>query len=104
MIPDVAGVSLLAVTQAVSVYTSLLPPVSTVRRADRDPSILADVRMAEMTGTALALGTGLLASVVTRSRTPFVVSAGIAVVMVVMYECLYFSTPAEKINRMEGRR
>lgn len=81
------GPTLLAVTSAVSAFTTFLPPLSTVRRATADdPEFAADVRMGELAAALLTMGVGATASAVIGSGVPFAISLFAAAALVALYE------------------
>ena len=92
----VVSASLLSATQAVAVFTSVMPPMHVVRRARNDSSVVQDVRTAESAGGAIVVVVGLLTSYLVKDPTPAMIAIVIAGVMVVLYERILFATPKEK--------
>ena len=79
---------MLGVTQGITAFTTLLPPLADVRKADpSDTSFAADVRMGEVAATTLTLGIGMISSSLTGSPIP----AGTAVLMCFILLCVYES-------------
>jgi len=87
--------TLLSVTQSVGVLSTMLPPISEVRRANGDPSTAADVRMAEVTGSALALSIGAAASLLTKNHAPFLAALVACIAVVSIYEKMLSTPPRE---------
>lgn len=84
---QVASSVLLSVTTSVSTFTALLPPFSDVRKANKtDPDMRNDVRMGEAAASALVISIGLIASAMTDSHAPALVSVLAALILVAMYE------------------
>lgn len=97
MKPDAqtASLTMLAVTSSVGLYTSLLPSLSDVRKANNDPTVTNDVRMGEIAAGSLAVSIGLLASTMTGSPAPAMVAVVCAVGITLMYESILTATPKE---------
>jgi hypothetical protein len=89
------SIALLSVTQSIAVFTSLLPPVSDVRKAVGDASTANDVHMAELMAGGIAVGIGVTASMLINSPAPAAVAVVVAVGMALMYESVLQSTPKE---------
>lgn len=84
---NVSGATLLSVTSAISVFTSLLPNFADVRKASpNDPDMVNDVRLGELAASTLVVAIGLIGSSVTGSPAPTLVSIIAAVALVGMYE------------------
>jgi hypothetical protein len=82
-----ASAILLSVTQSIAVFSALLPPFAEVRKGNKnDPAMREDVRMGELAASSLVIAIGLIASGVTGTPAPAVVSVVAAVVLVGMYE------------------
>lgn len=80
-------------TNSVVVFTSLLPPFADVRKASpMDHDMVNDVRLGEVAASALVIGVGVVASNVTGSSAPTIVSAIAAVALVAMYESVLRGT------------
>lgn len=86
--PDVFGPASLAVTQGVTAFSTFLPKFSDVRKnhPDDNPDFAADVRMGEVAAVTVTMGIGLIASSLTGSAAPAIVSALTCLVLVVLYE------------------
>ena len=79
----------LAMTQGTILFVTLLPDVSAMRKAGPgDEGFKADVRTSEGIASALTLGTGLAASLFSKSSTPVLVAIGTVVLLVVVSELL----------------
>ena len=91
-----ASLTMLAVTSSIGLYTSLLPSLSDIRKADNDPTIINDVRVGEIAAGCLAVSIGLMASTMTGTPGPAMVSVIVAVGITVMYESILTATPKEK--------
>lgn len=97
MEPTTVSLAMLAVTQSVTVFSSLLPPVSEVRKAtSADVSVLHDVRTAEFMAAGIVVGIGLVASALTKSPVPAMVAIIGAGALLCMYEGILQKTPTEK--------
>lgn len=82
------GPAMLGVTQGITTFTTLLPPLADIRKADpTDTSFAADVRMGEVAAVTLTLGIGGISSSLTGSPVP----AATAVVMCFVLLCVYES-------------
>lgn len=92
---DQASATLLSVTQSVAVFTTLLPPLSDVRKSRGDADTVNDVRMGELASSALVVSIGLFASGMTNSPVPAMVAVVSAVGLVLMYESVLSATPKE---------
>lgn len=90
------SVTMLAVTSAIGICTSLLPPLTEVRKATlTDRTVVEDVRMTELAAGALAVAVGVTASSLSGTPVP-AVAAVIAVILIgLMYESVLRATPAE---------
>lgn len=88
--PELIGPATLAVAQGVNAFTTFLPRLADIRKADpdTDASMAADVRMGEVAAITLTVGVGAVISSLTGSPVPVMV----AVVISVMMFCLYEST------------
>ncbi|HET7414768.1 MAG TPA: hypothetical protein VFI97_03630 [Arthrobacter sp.] len=86
--PAIFGPASLCVTQGISAFTAFLPHFTEVRKADpsANPDVVTDVRMGEIAAVTLTLGVGVIASSLTGSPVPAVVSAITAAVLVTLYE------------------
>lgn len=86
--PEVFGPATLAVTQGVTAFSTFLPKFSDVRRnhPDDNPDFAGDVRMGEVAAVTVTMGIGLIASSLTGSSVPAMVSALTCLVLVMLYE------------------
>jgi hypothetical protein len=86
--PELIGPATLAVSQGISAFTTFLPSISDIRKANpgEDVSMAADVRLGEVAAVALTVGVGAVASSLTGSPVPVVVAVTVSVLMVCMYE------------------
>lgn len=91
----VAGAALIGVSSSVSVFNSLLPPFSEVRKSVGELDMVNDVRMGEIASFALVVGIGVTATMLTKSPIPAIVSVVSAVALVMMYEAALQTTPRE---------
>lgn len=86
--PEMFGPAMLGVTQGITAFTTLIPPLADIRKADpSDASFAADVRMGEVGAVTLTLGIGVISSSLTGSPIP----AGTAVLMCAILLCVYES-------------
>jgi hypothetical protein len=84
--PEVFGPAMLGVTQGITAFTTLIPPLADIRKADpTDTSFAADVRMGEVAAVAMTMGVGVISSSLTGSAVP----AGTAVLMCLVLLCVY---------------
>lgn len=94
--PNVASATLLSVTQSVVCFSSLLPPLSEVRKSVGDEDTVNDVRIGEFAASALVVAIGVTASTLTGSPIPAMVSVLSAAALVVMYESVLATQPKGK--------
>lgn len=80
------GPAILAMTQGIGVFNTLLPPLADIRRADEFSEIAQDVRMGELAACTITLAIGVLVSVLTKRTVPIIISAIICAVMLAVYE------------------
>lgn len=83
---DVLSTTLLAGATGITVFTSLLPHLSEVRKNSTDSDTARDVRLGEAAASALIVGFGIIASRMTRSILPVGVSLLSAAILTGMYE------------------
>jgi hypothetical protein len=86
--PEIIGPTTLALTQGIASFHTFIPSLSDIRKnnpAD-NPDFAADVRMGEVASVALTVGIGVIASSLTGSSVPALVSLVVALGLVVMYE------------------
>lgn len=85
--PVTLSVTTVAITTAVGAFYQMLPPISEVRkRSASEPEFAADVRVGEVAASAIALGIGAIASSLSGSPTPVLVSGIFALGFVFLYE------------------
>lgn len=85
--PEMFGPATLSITQGISAFTTFLPSLSDVRKADpTDVSFAADVRMGEVAAVTLTVGIGVIASSLTGSPIPAGTAVLICLVLVMVYE------------------
>ena len=84
---DVLGPASLAAGQAISAFSTFLPRLSEVRKADPgDPGMIGDVRLGEVASTAIAMGVGIITSSLTGSPIPMYAAAFMAIILILTYE------------------
>lgn len=85
---DILGPATLAATQGFSAFSTFLPRLSDVRKANAsaDPDIVGDVRLGEVAAFATAVGIGAIAASLTRSPIPVYSALFISVVLICVYE------------------
>ena len=88
MDPSIIGPATLAVSQAVSAFTTFLPPIADIRKNDpaNNPEFTADVRMGEVAAVSITLGVGIIASSLTRNNTPTLVALVASLGLIFLYE------------------
>lgn len=86
--PELIGPSILALTQGISAFTTFLPPIAELRKADPmyDTSTAADVRLGEVAAVTLTVGVGVIASSLTGSPVPAFTAVVVAAALVCLYE------------------
>ncbi len=86
--PEMFGPATFALGQTVSAFTTFLPKFTEIRKANPkdNPDIAADMRMGEIAAVTVSLGIGAIASSMTGSPVPVVVSLLVCVILVVLYE------------------
>ncbi len=75
-----------AALESAHFYSAFLPSVMTIQKFATDDQARAALRQGEAIATALALSLGYVLSELVDSPLPIVMSAGMAVVMVLVYE------------------
>jgi len=99
MEPTTVSLAMLAVTQSVTIFSGLLPPVSEIRKATlSDAAVVHDVRTAEFMAAGLVIGIGVVATVLIKSPVPAMVSIIGAAALVAMYEGILQKNPTEKVT------
>jgi len=87
--PEVIGPATLGVTQGIGAFTTFLPRLSDVRKADpnTDTDIAADVRLGEIAAVTATLGIGIITSSLTGSPVPAYTAVAMSAILVCLYEC-----------------
>lgn len=82
------GPALLAATQGITAFHTLLPPLSEVRRANpaADIQIKMDVRTGEFAASTITLAVGALIAILVKNVIPVIISLVICGVMLFVYE------------------
>lgn len=89
------GVSVLALTQAVTIYHQFLPPLTEIRKTGKDDYTgRMDVRIGEAASAALTIGVGAILSGMTRQKQPLVISLVTAAILVGIYEYVLGCDPS----------
>lgn len=85
---DVMGPASLAASTGFSAFSTFLPRLSEVRKANAstDTDMVGDVRLGEVAAFATAMGIGLIASSLSRSPVPVYAALFISVVLICVYE------------------
>lgn len=83
--PEALGSSSLAISQSVIAFTAFLPNFVEVGRSDKD-QIIGEVRLGETAAVVIALGIGAMLSWLNGDKTPFLISAIMAFILIAMYE------------------
>lgn len=85
--PELISLATLSLTQAVSVFHQFLPPLTEVKRFDKNNSIeVTDVRVGEFASVALAIGIGAVMSTLSGNYEPLVISVIASAGLVAIYE------------------
>lgn len=85
--PITLSVTTMALTTSLGAFYQMLPPISEVRKRSAGESEFAgDVRMGELMATAVTIGIGGIASSLSGSSTPAILSLLLALALVGMYE------------------
>lgn len=79
------GSSSLAISQSVIAFTAFLPNFVEVGRSDKE-QIIGEVRLGETAAVVIALGIGAMLSWLNGDKTPFLISAIMAFILIAMYE------------------
>jgi hypothetical protein len=88
MANELYGPAVLGMTQGFSAFSAFLPSMSEIRKAhpDTNPDFAADVRIGEITASAVTVGMGLIVSSLVGSMVPAFIAMLMAAGMVVMHE------------------
>lgn len=85
--PELVSLATLALTQSVAVFHQFLPPLTDVKRADKNnPVDRTDVRVGEFASVALTVGLGAVMSTLSGNYEPLVISVVAAAGLVAIYE------------------
>lgn len=87
--PEIIGPATLGVTQGIGAFTTFLPKLSDVRKANPtdDPAMAADVRLGEIAAVSATVGIGIITSSLTGSPIPAYTALAMSLVLVTLYEC-----------------
>ena len=83
--PEALGSSSRASSQSGIAFTAFLPNFVEVGRSDKD-QIIGEVRLGETAAVVIALGIGAMLSWLNGDKTPFLISAIMAFILIAMYE------------------
>lgn len=88
MNPEMFGPASLAIGQGVTAFNVFLPKITDIRKANPadNPEFAADVRIGEIAAVTVTMGIGLIASSITRSSVPAIVSGIVCLILVFIYE------------------
>lgn len=75
-----------ALTAPISVFTTMLPPLREVRRADWDSEMAEDVHTGIVMATIAIVSAGGVVSIVQKSVGPVLLAGTMAAVMAIVYE------------------
>jgi len=80
--------TLIGITTGLAAWNEFLPPLTEIRRKDprADREFAADVRMGELAGTVVVLGIGAISSAIVGEPYPLLVSLGMVLFLVAIYE------------------
>lgn len=87
------GIATLAITQGIAQFNVFLPRLSEVRKAQPGDDVSADVHVGEIAAIAGTVGVGVIASSLSGSKLPLIVSVVVSVLMVVVYESVLRTHP-----------
>lgn len=90
------GLAALAMTQSYAQFSTYMPRLSEVRRADpsTDPDIAADVRVGAIAALVGSLGVGVMVSTISGNKLPAYVSLISSLILITMYEIVLRSRGA----------
>lgn len=93
------GIAALAMTQTYAQFSTYMPRLSEVRRADpsTDIDIVGDVRVGAIASVVGSLGVGVMVSAISGDKMPVYISLASSLILVTMYEVILRSRGA-----MEG--
>lgn len=84
---DIIAPSSLAITQAVGLFSTFLPKLTDVRRAQQsDPEFAADVHLGELACLGLLVGIGVMMASLTESYTPLAIALVMGLFLTLVYE------------------
>jgi len=85
--PNMFGPASMVLSQTISSFQSMLPTISSVRKASPDdPDMAGDVRLGEIAASALSIGVGAIASSLLGDPLPVLISSFIALTLIIIYE------------------
>ncbi len=101
---DSFGPATLALGSAMSAFTTMLPKITDIRKAnpEKNPEFAADVRMAEIAAVTVAVGFGAIVSSLSGSAAPLVVVAIMCVILLSLYETTLRADRPLEIRRSES--
>lgn len=82
----VAGLALMAASEVPNFLAGLLPSTMTIGRFAAEPADRMRLRRSEIVGSALAIGTGVGASLIANHPAPFIMVLAVLFVMLYEYE------------------
>jgi hypothetical protein len=93
--PELIGPATLAMTQSITLFSGFLPRFTDIKNGSRnDPGFATDVHIGEVAAAGLTIGIGVIATGLTGSNVPLVVSIIMCVGLVALYEsALNYSGP-----------
>lgn len=92
---DVVASTLLAGATGITLFTSMLPRLPDVRKRN-DKDIARDVRVGELSASAITLAFGVIASRMTKSSLPLIVAVIAAGLLIGTYESVLAMKDAPK--------
>lgn len=95
MTPEVVSSSLLSLTTAATLFVTLTPDLTDIRKATATPTMVNDVRLGVITASCLALAIGVTAASLTHSPIPALLSVGMCIGLYLTYESVLTATPKE---------
>jgi hypothetical protein len=93
-----SGMAVVAMTQSFAQFTTYMPRLSEVRRADpSDPGIAGDVRVGALASLVGSLTVGIMVSTLSGSKLPVYISLVSSLVLITMYEMILRSRGAMEV-------
>lgn len=91
---DVCGPTLLAITASLTAFNEFLPKLTDIRaHTPYDACYVQDVRLGELSATALVLGIGAISSSLTGHPAPVIVAGLACIGLIGIYEMSLRSIP-----------